>query len=318
MTVGVWIPLRPAGRPGAPRSWALGRAVAEAGARGVQVVLGEPDGIGTFSGYLLAADEWHAVAGVPVRAVYDRFPSVSRRADWEAGLERLRDVPAGNGGALLDLCTDKLACQRALEAGGVAMPPVEGEPGRFQERLAAWGAAYLKPRHGSLGEGVTRVTVDDPLPIDGDFVLQRAVPPLSPWAGVCLRVLVQRGPEGRWAARSPVVRRSAGDPVVNAARGAELVPADDELAHRAGALAVRCAGVLDETVGGGLELGVDLVVGEDGDLWPIEVNGRPRGRLLALAERWPERFAGAHLEALVCPLLTLASDAARGVGAPLR
>jgi hypothetical protein len=311
-TLGVWIPYRDGGRPGAPAAWPLGRAIGLAASRGVDVVLGGPDGFGTFAGDRLVDGAWRPVVGTPVGAVYDRFPSVGRRAAWDEGLALLAGVPIANGGALVARCTDKLRCQVDLEAAGVAMPEVEGDPGRFAERLVAWGAAFLKPRFGSFGEGVERVEPGAALPRDGAWVLQRAVAPPSGWAGVCLRVLVQRLPSGDWVARTPVVRRSADDPVVNAARGAELVPADAALDGAARRVGIACAEALERAVGGGVELGVDVVADPDGRLWPIEVNGRPRGRLVALAERWPERFAAEHDEACASPLLTLAAWASPG------
>ena len=55
-----------------------------------------------------------------------------------------------------------------------------------------------------------------------------------------------------------------------------------------------------------IELGVDLVVDEDGELHVIEVNGRPRGRLEVLAQQDPTRFQGAHAAAIARPLRWLA------------
>lgn len=309
ITVGVWVRTRSTSRPGRPQSWPLGRAAAYAAERGVRVIIGAPDGTGTFAGFVPVGDDWRLVERVPVAAVYDRFPSVSAAEAASSGRAWLRGVPIANSEALISLCRDKLATQRALEAAGIAMPPVEADRARWGERLAEWGLGFLKPQFGSFGEGVSRVSARDGLPGAGAWVLQRAVDPPAGWAGVSVRVLVQRSRAGDWLARSPVVRRSTDDPVVNAARGAELVPgADVGIDGAARDLAQRCAVALDADTGGdGVELGVDLVLGSDDALWPIEVNGRPRGRLWGLAELHPERFASEHVEACAQPLLTLAS-----------
>lgn len=311
MVIGIWLQARAGGRPGAPGDWPLGRAVLYAERRGVSAILGVPDGPGTFAGARVVQDRWVPVERQPVQAVYDRFPSVGRAAAAAAGRRWIGEVPLANPPELISLCQDKLATQRALESAGVQMPAVTGALPTFTEALGAWGVAYLKPRGGSFGEGVRRVVVGEPLPREGEWVLQAAVPPPQGLAGLCLRVLVQALPGGRWIARPPVVRRSITDPVVNAARGAELLPGDDQpYGDSATELAVQCARVLDRAAGGGgVELGVDLVVDKDGQTWPIEVNGRPRGRLLALADRWPDRYRSAHIEACAQPLLTLAHRA---------
>src|SRR5690606_726444 len=176
----------------------------------------------------------------PVRAkvacVYDRFPSQREADRFRALLAGLGATPVANPPALTALCRDKVASQRRLEAAGVRMPPLEDDADRQAVRLADWGAAFLKPRFGSFGAGVRRVVPGDPLPrrlvgvlpgVHEPAVLQRAVPPLGDFAGVSVRVLCQRAPDGGWAAMAGVARVSADDPVVNHARGAEVRPAEE-------------------------------------------------------------------------------------------
>jgi glutathione synthase/RimK-type ligase-like ATP-grasp enzyme len=211
------------------------------------------------------------------------------------------------------LCRDKVACQRALEAAGLALPPVEDDPERFEGKLGEWGAGFLKPRFGGLGAGVRRVAPGDALPRElpgatgvlEPSILQRAVPPWS-GAACALRMLVQRSEQG-WHVAPIVARISDSDPVANVERGAHAVPAIDHLpadsVRVARALAVATAAALADpwTV----ELGVDAVVDRAGQVWLIEVNGRPKGRLEVLAHTHPERFAQAHLDACLRPLLWL-------------
>jgi glutathione synthase/RimK-type ligase-like ATP-grasp enzyme len=169
--------------------------------------------------------------------------------------------------------------------------------------------------------GVERVRPGDPLPAQLQGVvpgatdpalLQRAVPPPRGWAGWCIRALLQREPAAGWMLCEAVLRCSKTDPVVNAARGAEVGPAQDRLRPRQqralAALALRVGAAFDAALGpeAAIELGVDLVVDEDGELHVIEVNGRPRGRLEVLAQQDPTRFQGAHAAAIARPLRWLA------------
>ncbi len=281
------------GRPAAPETLPLGRAALRLEAEGQPVLLGATIRTGVATGLRAQPGGW-TQATLPVIALHDRFPGWSWPDPWEAALGQAAGLPIGNPRWLTELCRDKLACQRALEDAGLPCPPVEADPGRFAERLAEWGHAFLKPRHGSLGRGVRFVRPGDPLPAQGPGagtrsrdanVLQSAVLSAPPMA---LRVVLQRDVAG-WIALSPVAR-CADDPVVNVERGADarlarevLAPQALEaclsLAHRA-CLALLAHG--DATFA--LELGFDLVLDGDGRPWIIEVNPAPRGRLRALAK----------------------------------
>jgi hypothetical protein len=117
-----------------------------------------------MSGHLARVGAWEPVFERPIDALCDRFPSQGRSAVWAAAIGGAGALPFGNPPSFTELCRDKLVAQRVLEASGVEMPAVEADPARFRERLAEWGAAFLKPRYGSLGAGVRRVTVGDALP----------------------------------------------------------------------------------------------------------------------------------------------------------
>jgi glutathione synthase/RimK-type ligase-like ATP-grasp enzyme len=318
--VAVLVPrLAPSGAAGGPADRPVGRAALALEAEGVPVVFADRVVAGRAWGLRASPGGWRAVSDQAVAAAYDRFPAELRPTEHEALLAGVGDLPVANAPEVAALCRDKLAAQRVLEAHGVAIPEVEADPARFAERLAAWGRGFLKPRYGALGRDVRCVVPGDPLParlagtVPGTTepaVLQRAVPPPAGWAGVCCRVLVQRRPDdGELVAVTPVVRRSRVDPVVNAARGAEVLALADaspgwEEAVAGAALAA--ARALAEPAGPVVELGVDVVVDPDGAAWVIEVNGRPRGRLEALVALDAARWSAAHLEACARPLRWLA------------
>jgi glutathione synthase/RimK-type ligase-like ATP-grasp enzyme len=270
-----------------------------------------------MSGHLASVGAWEPVFERPIDALCDRFPSQGRSAVWAAAIGGAGALPFGNPPSFTELCRDKLVAQRVLEASGVEMPAVEADPARFRERLAEWGAAFLKPRYGSLGAGVRRVTVGDALPaiVEGlqglePALLQRAVPPPAGLAGCVIRLLLQREPDGAWVALPPVIRSSTEDPVVNVARGATVSASLP--AHAALALEVagrRLSQALDRLADAAwiVEVGADLCLDPDGEPHLIELNGRPRGRLAELAKLDPGRFQAAHEAALLRPLRRMAA-----------
>jgi glutathione synthase/RimK-type ligase-like ATP-grasp enzyme len=306
--------------PPPPEELPIARAATRLAEEGCRVIFGQRVVAGRASGLEVYRGQWREVIDVPVRAAHDRFPSQTWPGIFARAREGLGEIPLGNPFKLTMLCRDKLACQRVLEAAGVPMPPVEGDPARFPARMAEWGAAFLKPRHGAMGRGVSRVGPGDDLPARGpgarrgeidELILQRAVPPPEGWAGLAVRALFQRQPASGWYAAPPVARLSAQDPVANVARGAVARPAAEVLApgtlariHELGLAACRAL-----ALGPGgprvLELGLDFVVDPAGAPHLIEVNSRPRGRLEALAERDPS-WAELHVEACARPLRYLA------------
>ena len=292
-----------------PEARAIGRAALALEREGVPVLFGGAQGAWRpRPGGWLEADPGDA------RAIYDRFPAWTWPGDYRAALAGLEDRPIANPPQVADLCRDKVATERHLS--DLPMPEIEVDPARFAERLAEWGAAFLKPRYGALGRGVRRVLPGDPLPSIGPgavrgqeepLFLQRAVPPPPGWAGLCLRVLVQREPIGAWWTGPVVARASRYDPVANVERGAQAIDAatlfDAPLLARAEDLARQAA----DRVHGAIELGVDLLVDDRGELWLLELNHRPGGRLSELARLHPATFGAAHESACARPLRTLAA-----------
>jgi glutathione synthase/RimK-type ligase-like ATP-grasp enzyme len=318
--LGVLVSLSGASVP--PQQLPLGRAALSLEGRGVPVVFGDDIRAGEIWGLRATPGGWEASERAPLAAVYDRFASQRHAGIHDRLLRAIGGVPIANPPSLVSLCRDKLACQVHLEGKGIQVPEVEDDPTRFRDRLDAWGAGFLKPRYGAFGRGVRRVLPGDALPAEGEgaqagvlepLLLQRAIAPPSGYAGVCVRLLAHRRTDGGWTLAPAVARHSHTDPVVNVARGADAAAAADLLGdvvtRRLEALALDvCAAMAEHPDGSWLvEVGVDLVVDPRGVPWPLEVNGRPRGRVAALAERDPERFSAAHAEASVRPLAFLAA-----------
>ena len=311
--IGILHPLAPHRDPGRPSDSDFGRAALAAAAHGIDVVLGASARDGLLTGVVARPDRWVPATDVAIGAALHRFPDGDRPQAWQALSSSLADVPLINPDALVRTCRDKQATHDQLAAAGVAVPDQVSTD--LDAALDAWGLAFLKPRFGAFGRDVRRIQAGEALPTGGDWVLQRAVLPPQGWAGVSVRVLVQRGPDGCWVACPPAARVSTTDPVVNHARGARVHPLQDlfpasEAAVRQAAL--EAAAALSQGPGGDDvgELGVDVVLDPHGAAWVIEVNGKPRGRLAALAGQWPDRFAPARQEALLRPVLFAASRAA--------
>ncbi|MFH1469590.1 MAG: YheC/YheD family protein [Pseudomonadota bacterium] len=320
--IGVLVPAADGGPLRPPEARPLGRAALALAGEGIGVVFGEQIEGGRMTGLVAVRGGWQHRARVPLVALHDRFPSQTFPERFAAGVAGAGGLPVGNPPALTALCRDKLACQAWLEGQGLVLPPVEAEAARFASVLEAWGAGFLKPRYGGLGRGVRRVNPGDALPAEGEgavpglmepLFLQRAVQPPAGWAGWSLRVLVQRTEEGGWTIPARVLRRSREDPVVNVARGADVGLADAALPVGAlvdlDRLALVTAAAIARAPGcePAVEVGVDAVLGADGGLHLIEVNGRPQGRLEVLAAQDPERWEPVHLEACARPLRVLAA-----------
>ena len=324
MRLGVWVaPYRDA--PAAPEEQPMGRAALALEAEGVPVLFGHHHVGGALVGFRARPGRW-VEDRFPPDAVYDRFPSRSRPDAYAALVADDPAVARGNPASLIALCADKLACQQALD---VRQPPVEGDPQRFAARMAEWGAAFVKPRYGAFGVGVRRVVAGEALPArivgptgaEEPALLQAAVPPPAGFAGVACRVLVQRDADGWWA-DVPVARVSREDPVVNAARGAGVLPlaklypsAVDAVVAASVAAAESLAGRPDG--GALLEIGVDVALDAALRPWVIEVNGRPRGRLESLLPLDPGWMA-AHVAACARPLRALLRRAASRRAVSLR
>lgn len=311
--IGILVPMGSRTPQLPPESLPFGRAALAARARGLDVVLGEHgEGHGELVGYRVEPGLW-VEARVQPGAIFDRFRDQSFPQRYAAARSRLGHLPWANGPEITTLCRDKLDSQRLLEQT-VAMPEIwEADGGPMPP---GWDGGFAKPRYGSFGRSVSAVAPGQPIPtmLEGmrgepqqPALVQRAVRPPGPHAGISVRILVQR--EGQhWLSCTPVARMHPHDPVVNVARGATVSPAMDILGEawvdRARAMATRAAEALS-THGLLLEVGVDLVPDAAGGAWVIEVNGRPRGRLAALGEAYRQE----HEEACVRPLVQLARGA---------
>ncbi len=304
----------------APQSLPIGRAAQHLATQGLDVIFVHRATSGSVTGERVRAGQWEPVQDVAVCAVFDRYSSQTDPQGHAALLEGLGHVPVANPDSLIGLMRDKIGTQQALEAAGLRMPEMVTDPSQFAAALDDWGVGFLKPRYGAFGRGVARVTPGDPLPAVGPgavhgvpepLFLQRAVRPLPPYAGIAIRVLVQRVHHDQWWVAPPAVRRSMDDSVVNAARGAQVVPAATALPESVDALtalARQTAQALATQEHGHLlvELGVDAVIDPDGKPHLIEVNSRPRGRLEALASLAPHDYEHAHMAALCRPFRYLA------------
>ena len=307
VTLGVLIrPTQSSG--GHPNDWPLGRAALALEAEGTAVIFGGRAERGVLVGQRATPNGWVDAKG-SVHVVYDRFPALTHPTAWRDLRAALPGIPSANPPALIALCRDKVASQRRLVSRGLPMPELETHTGRFKERLQDWGAGFLKPRFGSFGEGVSRCTAGPSANVK-EPILQRAVNAPEGWAGWSVRVNVQREADGRWVANPGALRRHRDDPVVNAARGAEVVAAIDHLPEHVdlmATLARRAARAIADHPEGALllELGVDFTIDTELNPWLIEVNGRPRGRVASLARREPNRWTIAHNLAAERPLRTL-------------
>jgi glutathione synthase/RimK-type ligase-like ATP-grasp enzyme len=310
--------------PGPPAATPLGAAALALRADGVRVLFGDDVRAGSVRGLEATPDGWMP-ATATIAAVYDRFPSQSHAARHVAILSELGQTIVSNPPALVELCRDKVLAQRWLAARGVPMPPIDDDPATFGASVRAWGAGFVKPRYGAFGVGVVRVEPGRAIPArvagllgEEPAIVQQAVPPPQGWTGVSVRVLVQRTPDGRWARPVPVARASRTDPVVNVSRGANVHAATallgPDVASACERVAEHVARALAEHPHGErlVEVGVDVVPDPDGRVYVIEVNGRPRGRLGALARR-DSTFAAAHRAAAVRPLVWLAHRAFGGL-----
>jgi hypothetical protein len=312
----------------------FGRAARLLAGEGITVVVAGPadvvlrDDRAEVSGWVPDVQTWRRVGPLPLHGVFNRLPArhPQRHAPLLAGLAA-RGVAVGNPPEVNRLALDKAASLRELAAAGLPVPEVEEDPGRFVDRLAEWGGAFLKPRFGSFGRGVRFVQPGDDLASpdrgDGDPILQAAVrPPDGPWRGLCVRGFLQRDHDGAWRSSGHVARVGRDDPVANVARGAEAwplsrlieaLPAAGELALRLAPLEAGVAAHLERSAVGSpgtvIEVGMDWVLDTDGLPHLIEINGKPGGRLGALAEMpggEGERWLARHRRALAAPFRTLA------------
>lgn len=335
LTIGVLSPRWTGKRP-APGARPLERAATRLRSQGLRIVFGRL-ARGRFIGEAIEGMAWAPFDGA-IHALYDRFPAASRPAEHARLIARV-SVPYGNPLLLAALCRDKQRVyERLLSLPGAAAlsMPDQVVARSVSERDLRGGACashwFVKPRSGALGHGVQRVAptwdaawraIDDAAaagtgPAD-DWVVQVGVEAPAPWAGVSVRTHVAWDPEAGWFAGPSAARVHRTDPVVNRARGAEVLPASELVeastlsSHRSALLDLTARLVASEPnndpFGVPLELGWDSVLGADGRLHVIEVNGRPRGHAGVLAARWPDRFSDDSDRLVAAPIRALAAAA---------
>lgn len=259
-----------------------------------------------------------------IDAIHDRFPSQGRFQHFKTLYDIGKNIPFANPYQSTLLTRDKVGTQRLLEQHGCRMPTLITNPDLFVEALQDWGDAFIKPQYGAFGQNVQYIQAQNapiiPKSLEGlvakqmePTILQKAVRPLKGWAGLSVRQLAQRLPGGSWILRPPVLRCSTDDPVVNVARGAEAIPAEDMLSSACiteiKQQSLLACHVLSQQENGHLnvEFGLDFVIDQDECPWLIEVNSRPRGKLAELARKDPARFQKIHQESMVAPIKFLAS-----------
>ena len=326
ITVAVFVPPVQNTRP-PPTDLPIVKALTQQSKLDVHVVFGfdvfnEENSV-RIKGLGVKNNEWISSNRI-IDIVHDRFPSQIRRQHFEHLQLLTENILWGNPFETTMLCRDKLLCQKLLESNGCRLPKVIDVQECFQDALEEWGAGFLKPRYGALGIGVTHVIPGTSLPAtlpsvvpnqEDPSILQRAIQAPKGWAGMSVRQLIQKLPDGSWIPRTPVLRHSKIDPVVNVARGAQATPAasilPSDTINAIQQQSLLACQILDAQPNGltNIEFGLDFVIDPDFEPWLIEVNSRPRGRLEFLAEQMPEQYRREHEQACIQPILTLASIA---------
>ena len=275
-----------------------------------------------MDGLCAYGQQWIKHSDVEIHAVYDRFPSQLRRQSFQPMLKAILPSPMGNPYPYTLLCRDKIKTQHWLESNGIRMPELVTQYDQFEAKLAQWGTGFIKPQFGALGTSVEKVYAGGPLPrhLPGlvpnepePTILQRAIHPPKGHAGMSVRCLIQRQTDTQWICRTPVLRHSTKDPVVNVARGASACTAEELLPEKCMLEIKHTAmhiGELINTLECGryaLECGIDYVIDSEYRPWIVELNSRPRGRLEYLAQAKPDQYGEEHIEALAQPIRCLAT-----------
>ncbi len=311
LPIGILLRFRPQAPTRPLSASAFGRAALALADEGVPVRL-----VGTLEDQVVhfeaKGDAWIQADPTPLLGCYHRYPELGHPEAFAHLMEELSHPPLFNPQEFVERCRDKQASHQTCLGAGLAVPEQVAEVTRFEGVLSTWGVAFLKPRFGAFGEGVLKVRPGDPLPTKGDWVLQKAIQPPEGLAGMSVRLLVQRDPERDWVTLPAAVRQSTTDPVVNRARGAEVVPAStltEATLRSMHEQALQLMAFLTDRPRSDqlVELGLDFVIDHEGGAWLIEMNGKPKGRLEVLAAQQPAVFAAAHTEAVLRPLRYIAN-----------
>lgn len=233
--------------------------------------------------------------GQPIDILFDRYPyqtytnqdPLTKRSFLE-----IQDmyVPICNPRVFTELCKDKWEFQKYMLKNGISMPPIAQN--NFQYWIDKWGGkAIAKPRFGSFGVGIELVEFS-PSPfrksVNGvdPTIIQKYIQPPSPYAGISVRQLIQRNTDRSWTFRTTVARFSLDDPIVNAARGADITRAFDILpitcCEKIHSMSKKIAKILGKVSPFVIEVGLDYVIDKNFDPVFIEANAQPKGKLKGL------------------------------------
>ncbi|MEC7987240.1 MAG: YheC/YheD family protein [Myxococcota bacterium] len=242
-------------------------------------------------------------------AVYDRYPSILRERSYSLWRKQYPKVVHGNTLPFIQFCENKKLSQQCLENKEIVMPALLST-----NRSTYFKDVFEKPIFGSAGKGILFHRKNTPLPPINPqtTIFQEAVPPPKGWAGWCVRQLAQKNINEKWLLRTPILRRSTTDPVVNATRGAVVDCAADVLSsdtyRKIQDLSLKIVAVFDSMFPNQLifEVGLDFVVDKNFSPWFLEANARPRGKLRYLYESEPLRFREEYQAAWMLPFRYLA------------
>jgi ribosomal protein S6--L-glutamate ligase len=192
---------------------------------------------------------------------------------WQAAGKRVLNTPAA-----LETCIDKYLATAKLAAAGLLVPPTvvcqHGEDA-IAAMTALGGDVVVKPLFGSEGRGMVRIsdveiawrTFRAIERVQAVLYLQKFIP----HEGCDVRAFVLGG-----RVLAAMRRRSRGDWRTNVAQGGKAEPIT--LSRQEEELALRAAAAV-----GADACGVDLLPGQDGRLYVLEVNAVPGWRALAPA-----------------------------------
>ena len=248
-----------------------------------------------------------------IDALYDRFPSRILPQKYPDLVDI--NVPVCNPPAVNRMFEDKVETQLFLEKHNIPIP--EMTTSNFKETMSKWNnLAIAKPRFGAFGIGITLTETPPPLKTKGlcgmeQTIIQKYIRSPFGYKGISVRQLMFRNVDYSWFFPPSIARCSKTDVIVNASRGADLIPAVEILPkHTLNSIlslsqqvSVALSAVNDHVWL--TELGLDFIIDEHWNPWLIELNGQPKGRYQEIAYQRGGVWAQRHLEAVKKPLITL-------------
>lgn len=233
----------------------------------------------------------------PIDILFDRYP-YQTYAKQDPLKKRhfleIQDmcVPICNPRIFTELCKDKWAFQKYMLKNDVYMPPIAQD--HFQYWIEKWGGvAIAKPQFGSFGVGIELIEFS-PSPFRESVhgldptIIQKYIQPPIGFAGISVRQLIQRNADRSWTLRTAVARISLNDPIVNAARGADIARAIDMLptkcCKKIHSMSNKIAHALGKISPFVIEVGLDYVISQHFEPVFIEANAQPKGKLKGLLQ----------------------------------